>query len=107
MSDGGLVKILQESDYICNVLPNTPETTNILGNGVLKECSGILDRLTKKFDARLRDYLLLISAKQPTLINIGRSNIVSESDLLTAIDSGWISAAVLDVFDKEPLPGRG
>ena len=49
----------------------------------------------------------VISAKQPTLINIGRSNIVSEADLLTAIDSGWISAAVLDVFDEEPLPGRG
>ena len=49
----------------------------------------------------------LISAKHPTLINIGRSNIVSESDLLTAIDSGWISGAVLDVFDEEPLYGRG
>ena len=49
----------------------------------------------------------MTSAKQPTLINIGRSNIVSESDLLTAIDFGWISGAVLDVFDKEPLPGRG
>ena len=40
MPEGGLAKLLQESDYICNVLPNTPETTNILGNGVLKECSG-------------------------------------------------------------------
>ena len=46
MPEGGLAKILRESDYICNVLPNTPETTNILGSGVLKECAGDDCKLT-------------------------------------------------------------
>ena len=37
-------------------------------------------------------------------INTGRSNVVAESDLLEALDKGWIREAILDVFDKEPLP---
>ena len=37
-------------------------------------------------------------------INTGRSNVVSESDLLEALDNGSIREAILDVFDKEPLP---
>ena len=37
-------------------------------------------------------------------INIGRSNVISESDLIKALDKGWLSAAILDVFDTEPLP---
>ena len=52
------------------------------------------------------EIMIQISAKRPTLINIGRSNVASETDLLTALDSEWIDAAVLDVFDEEPLPGR-
>lgn len=38
------------------------------------------------------------------LINIGRSNIISESALIKALDKKWLSAAILDVFDEEPLP---
>jgi phosphoglycerate dehydrogenase-like enzyme len=36
----GLVQLLKDSDYICSMLPNTPETTGILGGGILKECAG-------------------------------------------------------------------
>jgi glyoxylate/hydroxypyruvate reductase A len=46
----------------------------------------------------------LFPDKCPTLINIGRSNIISESDLISALDAGWIKSAVLDVLDPEPLP---
>ena len=45
------------------------------------------------------------SARQPVLINIGRGGIVfKDSDLINALDSGWIKGAVLDVFNEEPLP---
>jgi phosphoglycerate dehydrogenase-like enzyme len=36
----GLIHLLKDSDYICSVLPNTPETTGILGGGILKACAG-------------------------------------------------------------------
>ena len=33
-------------------------------------------------------------------INIGRSNVIKEAELLEAIEKGWIREAVLDVFDQ-------
>ena len=36
----GVEKILKECDYICNVLPKSLETDNILGNGMLELCKG-------------------------------------------------------------------
>jgi glyoxylate/hydroxypyruvate reductase A len=38
------------------------------------------------------------------VINMGRGCIINEGDLLSLLDSGHISGAVLDVFDVEPLP---
>ena len=38
------------------------------------------------------------------LYNVGRGNIYQESDLVTALQTGEIAGAYLDVFDKEPLP---
>ena len=36
----GLEKLLTDCDYVCNVLPKTPQTNDILGNGKLELCKG-------------------------------------------------------------------
>ena len=36
----GLEKLLNDCDYVCNVLPKTPQTNDILGNGKLELCKG-------------------------------------------------------------------
>jgi glyoxylate/hydroxypyruvate reductase A len=38
------------------------------------------------------------------VINAGRGGLQVESDLLSALDDGTLSAATLDVFETEPLP---
>ena len=38
------------------------------------------------------------------LINAARGAHLNEIDLVKALDSGWLSGAVLDVFEDEPLP---
>jgi glyoxylate/hydroxypyruvate reductase A len=38
------------------------------------------------------------------LINVGRGGHLVEDDLLSALDSGQLSGALLDVFGEEPLP---
>ena len=38
-------ELLQNCDYVCNVLPNTEKTTDCLSNGILEHCKGNFDRL--------------------------------------------------------------
>lgn len=75
-------KFLSNCDYIINILPSTPETAGLLNGDVLKSCA---DRKT-------------------VLINVGRGSIINEDDLICALENGWLSHAVLDVFETEPLP---
>jgi phosphoglycerate dehydrogenase-like enzyme len=77
-----LEELLRECDYICNVLPSTPETIGLLSGDVLKCCK----------------------EKCPVLINLGRADIMDEEALAKAISRRWVSKAVLDVFAVEPLP---
>ena len=54
-------------------------------------------------------YLYIVSIvnihrKDAVFINIGRGDVISGEDLIKALDAGWLSAAILDVFEKEPLP---
>lgn len=77
-----LEDILPKSDFIISVLPSTPETKGLLNNEVLQMCK----------------------EKSPVLINVGRGSLISESEIVKALNNKWISAAILDVFETEPLP---
>ena len=77
----GLDQALAESDYVINVLPDTPETR------------GIFD------EARL-------GLMKPTafFINVGRGSAVVTEALVRALRERRIAGAGLDVFEEEPLP---
>jgi glyoxylate/hydroxypyruvate reductase A len=79
--DGGLDEVLARSDILVCLLPGTSATR------------GLLDA------ARLA--LLPAGA---TVINVGRGAVVDDQALLAALDAGRIEAAILDVFQTEPLP---
>eukprot|EP00746_Dinoflagellata_sp_MGD_P057583 gnl/MRDRNA2_/MRDRNA2_24792_c0_seq2.p1 gnl/MRDRNA2_/MRDRNA2_24792_c0~~gnl/MRDRNA2_/MRDRNA2_24792_c0_seq2.p1 ORF type:complete len:366 (+),score=54.85 gnl/MRDRNA2_/MRDRNA2_24792_c0_seq2:119-1099(+) len=81
-----LPELLRSSDYICTVLPSTNTTKGLLSGDVLKTCS--------KGDG----------GRCPIFMNVGRGDVLSEASLLAALDRGWISGAILDVFEIEPLP---
>jgi glyoxylate/hydroxypyruvate reductase len=80
---GGLDEFLAGSDILICLLPLTAETTGILNKDTF--------------------------AKLPAgaaVINVGRGGQLVEDDLLAALDSGHLSGATLDVFQKEPLPKK-
>jgi len=78
----GLPEILKNCDYVINVLPATRDTVGLLNGNVLQHCQ----------------------AKNAVFINVGRGSVIRETDLVNALEQKWISAAILDVFEKEPLP---
>ena len=79
--EAGLSEMLQEMDIHICIMPLTEETT------------GFFDK-AKFSKMKVGAYF----------INAGRGKHVIEDDLLTAINSGHISGASLDVFEVEPLP---
>lgn len=77
----GLVPFLARSRVVINALPLTPQTQDILDSRAF--------------------------AAMPAgafVVNIGRGAHLVDSDLIAALDSGHIEAAMLDVFREEPLP---
>jgi D-3-phosphoglycerate dehydrogenase len=74
-------ELLTTCDLISIHVPLTNETRGLIG------------------EAQLR-------SMKPTaiLINTSRGPVCDESALLRALQESWISAAALDVFEKEPLP---
>lgn len=75
-----LEAFLPSADFIVSVLPSTHETKNLL---------------TKKHFQLMKNTAVFI--------NIGRGDVISDSDLLDVMNEKLIAHAVLDVFEQEPL----
>ncbi len=72
---------LDKVNLIVCMLPLTPQTENILNISFFENCK-----------------------KGTYLINVARGRHLVEEDLLEALDKGYLSGALLDVYRKEPLP---
>ncbi len=77
----GLADFLTGCDILVCMLPLTPATTGIL-------CEATFSRLPRG----------------ATLVGAGRGGHMVEADLLAALASGQLSAAVIDVLNDEPPP---
>lgn len=75
-----LEKLLQISDFVCVMLPLTPETTYMIGKEQLELMKGTA-----------------------VLINTARGGIIDEKALCKALENREIWAAGLDVFEEEPV----
>jgi D-3-phosphoglycerate dehydrogenase len=76
-----LDELLATSDVVVVCLPRTPETRGLLDSGRL---------------ALMPDNALLV--------NVARGGIAPDDAVLTALESGKLAGAALDVYDQEPLP---
>lgn len=84
--EAGMAEFLARTDILVCLVPLTPETRGMLNRALF---AGLAR------DGRLGG---------PVLINAGRGGLQVETDILAALASGELKAAVLDVFETEPLP---
>ncbi|WP_110634238.1 2-hydroxyacid dehydrogenase [Salinicola salarius] len=75
-----LDELLQQSDFVCAIVPLTPETRQLIG---------------------AREFELM--KESAIFINISRGQVVDEQAMIQALESGQIRGAGLDVFEQEPL----
>lgn len=73
--------VLSRADWVCVALPLTPDTRDIFH---------------KERFACMKDGAYFV--------NVGRGELVDESALIDALQSGHLAGAALDVFATEPLP---
>lgn len=76
-----LIPFAEGLDYLICVLPRTPGTNKIVNADMLRSLP-----------------------PHAILINVGRGNAVDEDALVKSLNQGKLAAAILDVFEKEPLP---
>lgn len=81
MSVDDLPSALGSADDVILALPHSPQTQGLFN-------ADLLSRMTP--GARI--------------VNVGRGAVLVEQDLLSALDSGHLGGAALDVFEREPLP---
>ncbi|QGX97356.1 glyoxylate/hydroxypyruvate reductase A [Roseovarius faecimaris] len=79
--EDGLQEALTGAEIVVLLLPFTSETENVINAQTLD-----------------------LMAKGAVIINPGRGPLIDDEALLSALDSGQISHATLDVFRVEPLP---
>lgn len=75
----GLHSVLPDCDFVCVVVPATPETRHMIGAREL----GLMKRTA-------------------FLLNVSRGSLVDEAALIAALRAGEIAGAGLDVFEQEP-----
>ena len=73
--------MISKADYIVAAAAITPETRGLIGE---KEIAGM--------------------KRTAVIMNVGRGPVIDEAAMVRALEEGRIKGAVLDVFDKEPLP---
>ena len=81
LGPGDLRRALSGAEILVNLLPDTPQTRNLLD----------ADRL-------------FWLPRGAWLINPGRGTVLDDMALLAAVEAGHLAHAVLDVFRTEPLP---
>jgi glyoxylate/hydroxypyruvate reductase A len=80
-SKNQLEQFLKSINVLVCLLPLTKETENILSLDLFAKCN-----------------------PGTYLINVARGKHLVEADLITALDKGYLSGAMLDVYREEPLP---
>jgi phosphoglycerate dehydrogenase-like enzyme len=78
---GDLLKFAEGLDYLVSVLPRTAGTDQLVDASLLKALP-----------------------PHAVFVNVGRGNAVDTTALVAALQERRLAAAVLDVFEKEPLP---
>jgi phosphoglycerate dehydrogenase-like enzyme len=76
-----ILKFAEGLDYVVSILPRVQETNKLVDEAFLNALPN-----------------------HAVLMNVGRGNSVDETALVKALNDGKLAAAVLDVFEKEPLP---
>jgi phosphoglycerate dehydrogenase-like enzyme len=77
----GRLAFARDLDYLVSVMPNTPATRHLVDSA-----------------------LLAALPARAVVINPGRGSAVDEAALAAALRTDRIAGAVLDVFEREPLP---
>lgn len=81
VGDGELRNFVGACDVVVLVLPLTSSTRRIFNRDVFAACR-----------------------PNAHIINVGRGGVIDEDDLVSALDTGKLARASLDVFAQEPLP---
>lgn len=83
-----LRRAFQQADYIVSILPSTHETRGLITLEVLENGSREPPH----------------GGKCPVFINVGRGDVINDQTLMEALNRNYLSAAILDVTNPEPLP---